>query len=72
MVSVATAANAVAQQTHDLRHRLSDVENHEWTVYANPALMEARHKTSFADAAVTAQTGRAFNGAYRQASPSRH
>ena len=34
--------------------------------------MEARNKTSFADAAVTAQTGRAFNGAYRQASPSRH
>ena len=74
MVSVATAANAVAQQTHDLRHSLSDVENHEWTVYANPALMEARHKTSFADAAVTfahdsgdkavtAQTGRAFNDA---------
>lgn len=74
VVSVATAANAAAQQSLDLRHRLSDVEDHEWTAYGNPALMDARYKTSFVDAAVTfahdsgdkavtAQTGRTFNDA---------
>ena len=74
IVSVATAINAAAQQTCDLKHRLSGVENHEWTTYANPALMATRHKTSFSDAAATfthssgdkavvAQTGRAANDA---------